>query len=424
MLYSAGLGPRLGDPRRLRGLCELRPCRLHRRRRLHRRPGRRPVLRPSTALAAAARPARRRRLLRRPGGADRLSDPAPARHLLRHRHAGRQPRLRRGHQQHRLLPGLDGPQLPADRAGEHGTGELLLRALSRGRRSWSCWSPGRSAAAASAPGLLSIREDEDTARMLGVPTERYKRLAFVISAVLTGMMGVIYAHSLGYITTDSVYRDDTNLSLIVYSLLGGMGTLFGPVIGAFLLVFITQVILGRLLDFHLFATGLLLVILVLAAPGGVRDWLTSAAPTRAPRHDARPSCTVERPVEELPRPGGDQPTCPSRSRPARSPASSAPTAPASRRCSTWSPAICRRPPARSGSRTGASPAWRPTASPSWASPAPSRSPARSAISACSRTSASARCSARPAPRDVAATTARGMELAAHRPSGRPAGQHA
>jgi len=118
-------------------------------------------------------------------------------------------------------------------------------------------------------GLLSIREDEDTARMLGVPTERYKRIAFVVSAVLTGLMGVIYAHSLGYITTDSVYRDDTNLSLIVFSLLGGMGTLFGPVIGAFLLVFITQVVLARLLDFHLFATGLLLVVLVLAAPGGV-----------------------------------------------------------------------------------------------------------------------------------------------------------
>lgn len=118
-------------------------------------------------------------------------------------------------------------------------------------------------------GLLAIREDEDTARMLGVPTERYKRIAFVISAVLTGLLGVIYAHSLGYITTDSVYRDDTNLNLVVFSLLGGIGTLFGPMIGAFLLVFITQVVLGRLLDFHLFATGLLLVILVLAAPDGL-----------------------------------------------------------------------------------------------------------------------------------------------------------
>ena len=118
-------------------------------------------------------------------------------------------------------------------------------------------------------GLLAIREDEDTARMLGVPTEHYKRVAFVLSAVLTGLLGVIYAHSLGYVTTDSVYRNDTNLSLIVYSLLGGMGSLAGPVIGAFMLVFITQVVLARLLDFHLFATGLLLAVLVLVAPGGV-----------------------------------------------------------------------------------------------------------------------------------------------------------
>jgi branched-chain amino acid transport system permease protein len=129
-------------------------------------------------------------------------------------------------------------------------------------------------------GLLSIREDEDTARMLGVPTERYKRAAFVVSAVLTGMMGVIYAHSLGYITTESMYRDDTSLSLIVYSLLGGMGTLFGPVIGAALLVFVTQVVLARLLDFHLFATGFLLVLLVLAAPGGVAGLAKTLSLTR------------------------------------------------------------------------------------------------------------------------------------------------
>ena len=118
-------------------------------------------------------------------------------------------------------------------------------------------------------GLLSIREDEDTARMLGVPTERYKRIAFVLSAVLTGLLGIVYAHSLGYITTASVYRDDTSLDLIVFCLLGGIGTLSGPVIGAFLLVFLTQVVLGNLLDFHLFVTGLLLVVLILAAPDGL-----------------------------------------------------------------------------------------------------------------------------------------------------------
>jgi len=118
-------------------------------------------------------------------------------------------------------------------------------------------------------GLLSIREDEDTARMLGVPTERYKRIAFVVSGVLTGLLGIVYAHSLGYITTASVYRDDTSLDLIVFCLLGGIGTLSGPLIGAFLLVFMNQFVLGDLLDFHLFVTGLLLVVLILAAPDGL-----------------------------------------------------------------------------------------------------------------------------------------------------------
>lgn len=118
-------------------------------------------------------------------------------------------------------------------------------------------------------GLLSIREDEDTARMLGVPTERYKTIVFVISAVLTGLLGIVYAHSLGYITTGSVYRTDNSLNMIVYSLLGGMGTLIGPIVGATVMVVLTQVVLGRLLEIHMFITGALLVILVMVAPMGL-----------------------------------------------------------------------------------------------------------------------------------------------------------
>ncbi|MBM3601261.1 MAG: branched-chain amino acid ABC transporter permease [Alphaproteobacteria bacterium] len=118
-------------------------------------------------------------------------------------------------------------------------------------------------------GLLSIREDEDTARMLGVPTERYKIQTFVLSAVLTGVLGIIYAHSLGFITAGSVYRTDFSLNMIVYALLGGMGTLIGPVIGAGIMVVLTQIVLGRLLDTHMFITGALLVILVMLAPRGI-----------------------------------------------------------------------------------------------------------------------------------------------------------
>ena len=118
-------------------------------------------------------------------------------------------------------------------------------------------------------GLAAMREDEDTARMLGVPTERYKITMFILSATLTGALGAIYAHSLGYITTGSVFRTDFSLNMIVHNLLGGIGTLIGPMIGAIIMVLLTQVVLGSFLNLHMFLTGAMLVILVLAAPKGI-----------------------------------------------------------------------------------------------------------------------------------------------------------
>ncbi len=118
-------------------------------------------------------------------------------------------------------------------------------------------------------GLIAIREDEDTARMLGVPTERYKIAAYVLSAVLVGLQGAVFAYSLGYFTTQSVFRLEFSLNMIVYALIGGIGTLAGPMIGAALLVLLTQVVLGSLLEFHVFITGAVVVSIVLLAPGGL-----------------------------------------------------------------------------------------------------------------------------------------------------------
>src|SRR5258708_40089121 len=95
--------------------------------------------------------------------------------------------------------------------------------------------------------------------MLGVPAEGYKAIVFVISAVLTGLLGIVYAHSLGYITTGSVYRTDNSLNMIVFSLLGGIGTLIGPIVGATALGLPTQGVSGRLLEGHMFITGAPLV---------------------------------------------------------------------------------------------------------------------------------------------------------------------
>jgi branched-chain amino acid transport system permease protein len=117
--------------------------------------------------------------------------------------------------------------------------------------------------------LLAIREDEDTAMMLGVATERYKIMAFVLSAVLIGLLGAVYGYSVGYFTTYTVFRLDFSLNMIVFCLIGGVGTLFGPVIGTAVMLFLTQVLLSRFLDIHLLITGLIVVAIILLMPGGI-----------------------------------------------------------------------------------------------------------------------------------------------------------
>ena len=117
--------------------------------------------------------------------------------------------------------------------------------------------------------LAAIREDEDTAPMLGVPTLASKTIVFVLSAGLTGAVGAAYAFSLGYVTADSGFRPDVGLDILVYSLLGGMGTLLGPVLGAAVMIFVTQVLLGSLLEMHLLFTGILIIVIVMLLPNGI-----------------------------------------------------------------------------------------------------------------------------------------------------------
>lgn len=118
-------------------------------------------------------------------------------------------------------------------------------------------------------GLTCIGQDEDTAAMLGVPTERYKLTAFVMSAVLTAAGGVLYSYSLGFMTSDTVFRIDISLNLILYSMVGGIGTVAGPIIGAAIMILLTQVVLGDLLDLHMLVTGAVLVAMVTLAPKGL-----------------------------------------------------------------------------------------------------------------------------------------------------------
>ncbi|MBS0224024.1 MAG: branched-chain amino acid ABC transporter permease [Proteobacteria bacterium] len=137
-------------------------------------------------------------------------------------------------------------------------------------------------------GLTCIGQDEDTAAMLGIPTERYKLVAFVLSAVLTAIGGVLYGYSLGFISTGSVFRIDISLNLILYTMLGGIGTVAGPIIGAALMIVLTQVVLGNLLDLHMMLTGAVLIAMVILAPKGLMGLARKAWDRRRGAAEGRP----------------------------------------------------------------------------------------------------------------------------------------
>jgi branched-chain amino acid transport system permease protein len=84
-------------------------------------------------------------------------------------------------------------------------------------------------------GLLAIRDDEDKALAVGVPTRAFKLTAFVISAALVGMIGGVYGYYVTYIYPQFVVDPLIGISMVLMAFLGGLGTLSGPVIGAVLL---------------------------------------------------------------------------------------------------------------------------------------------------------------------------------------------
>ena len=119
----------------------------------------------------------------------------------------------------------------------------------------------------------AINGDEAAARSLGVPAERYKMLAFVLSAALTGMWGGFYAIYVGFIDPDSAFSLTLSIQIVLVGILGGVGTIAGPWLGAALLIPLAEgmrVALGgsgRGLDLLLY--GLVIVLVSLFLPRGL-----------------------------------------------------------------------------------------------------------------------------------------------------------
>jgi branched-chain amino acid transport system permease protein len=132
--------------------------------------------------------------------------------------------------------------------------------------------------------LTSIRDSEDVAEGLGVPTFRYKMLAIGASGLIGGISGAAYAQQIGFVTVQAVFGLTIPLFVIVMSVLGGRTHWLGPVLGAtFIVLLQDRLVVAGLESWRLIIFGAILAFVVVAAPEGlqarlrVRPWLSLAA---------------------------------------------------------------------------------------------------------------------------------------------------
>ncbi|MEA3427763.1 MAG: branched-chain amino acid ABC transporter permease [Thermodesulfobacteriota bacterium] len=145
--------------------------------------------------------------------------------------------------------------------------------------------------------FLSIREDQDAAESLGIDTHHYKMVSLNIAAFLTGMAGALFMNYMGFIDPDVVFSlHDISIMAILVGIVGGVGTIFGPVVGAFVMVTVHEFFRTGFFGFfkgmaaltgsdflnvaakyishaHVLGFGILVVLVILLLPNGiVGDW--------------------------------------------------------------------------------------------------------------------------------------------------------
>ena len=119
----------------------------------------------------------------------------------------------------------------------------------------------------------AIRANEEGAESLGIATTRYKTAAWLVSALLTATAGAFYAHWMSYIEPRVVFDMTIAVRSFVMFLIGGAGTVLGPVAGAFVVEILTTLTWSNLLQFHLAVLGGIIMLVVLLMPNGFDTFL-------------------------------------------------------------------------------------------------------------------------------------------------------
>jgi branched-chain amino acid transport system permease protein len=115
--------------------------------------------------------------------------------------------------------------------------------------------------------LTAIREDEVSAASLGIDAPKWKAFAFAVSAAIAGAAGCLYASFVGTLVPDAFFITDS-FTILAMVIVGGMGTLFGPALGAILLTVLPE-LLRSIGDLRLVVYGAAVTLVVLFMPGGI-----------------------------------------------------------------------------------------------------------------------------------------------------------
>mgnify|MGYP000067742651 CR=1 FL=1 len=118
-------------------------------------------------------------------------------------------------------------------------------------------------------GLRCINQNEDAADMVGIDVTRYKIAAFVLSAFLCGTVGAVYASWVGYIDPTDSFSILFTVKVAVMAILGGAGTVLGPVVGAAAFVVLEEYFWANFLAWNRAILGAIIVFLIFFLPGGI-----------------------------------------------------------------------------------------------------------------------------------------------------------
>jgi branched-chain amino acid transport system permease protein len=129
-------------------------------------------------------------------------------------------------------------------------------------------------------GLTAIREDEDAAMVMGIRAPRAKTWAFVLSAIVPGVIGTLFFFKNGNIEPGDAFRLHMSIETIVMVMLGGQGTLLGPALGAATYERLRSYLLTSptFKELQLTFAGLSLLVIILFIPAGVVGWLRMRLP--------------------------------------------------------------------------------------------------------------------------------------------------